>query len=225
MKNTFLFLFVTILIIMGCKQRTETPKSLKNSSIKINTELVTRLKKMIELDQYASGVPQGDYQGDWQGWFKYRDTISKKHKIQLEEILNNYGYPGFSMVGEEVSEDYFLMAQHCDFDVAFQQKVLEKLTLEVKNGNARGSNLGFLTDRININLDKPQIYGTQLDYNIGKCIAFAKNGILDSINVNTKRQLLQMEPYETYLNKMLQMHFEMNKEHYLKIGIKEPKYY
>ena len=220
-KN-YLIIIVLLLGFYGCHEKTTPPKK---DVITFNKELELKINTMYKLDQYVSGMPQDKYEGDWQGWFKFRDSISKKHKIQLEKILDTYGYPGFDLVGEEASHNYWNMAQHCDFDTAFQENVLDKLTTAVKNNDANPSNIGFLTDRINVNLGKPQVYGTQLDYDMSKCTAFPKGGLFDSINVDNRRAALKMESYKLYLNELLKFHFEMNKVHYDKIGITEPAYY
>ena len=227
MRYKFKIIILTILIFTGCKKTIEAAKDdgTQANSIRLNPQLASEINSMYDRDQYISGMPQGKYEGDWQGWFKYRDTISKHHKVKLNEILNQFGYPGYNLVGEDASHNYWNMAQHCDFDVPFQQKVLAALKKEVKNDNARSSYIGFLTDRINMNLEKPQVYGTQLDYNMSKGKAFPRGGLIDSANVDKRRRLLKMKPYATYLNDMLEFHFEMNKEHYAKIGIKSPEYY
>lgn len=217
-----IFTALGILLLTNCKQHNKT---LESQTQNINEGLVLEINKMYELDQYVSGIPQGNYQDDWQGWFKYRDSVSRQHKLKLENILNTYGFPGYDLVGEEASHHYWNMAQHCDFDVVFQQNVLTALKLEVKKNNAKASHMGFLTDRINVNLEKPQIYGTQLDYDMSKCRALPKGGLVDSIHVNTRRAKLKMEPYSDYLNKMLKEHFNVNKKYYIELGITEPNYH
>ena len=47
----------------------------------------------------------------------------------------------------------------------------------------------------------------------------------DSLGVNERRKSIGLEPIEEYLNGMTEMHFEMNKEHYLKKGVTEPILY
>ena len=43
--------------------------------------------------------------------------------------------------------------------------------------------------------------------------------LADSIKVNERRKSIGLEPIEEYLNKMTEMHFEMNKQNYLNKGI------
>ena len=48
---------------------------------------------------------------------------------------------------------------------------------------------------------------------------------MDSLNVNKRRKEIGLGSIEEYLNKVTKMHFQMNKTHYEKIGIKKPKLY
>lgn len=79
-----------------------------------------------------------------------------------------------------------------------------------------------MTDRVNINTGKKQVYATQLTYNTKLCQAIPKP-LADSATVNVRRKMVGLEPIENYLNQMSRMHFNMNKENYEKHGIHEPK--
>lgn len=49
--------------------------------------------------------------------------------------------------------------------------------------------------------------------------------LADSLNVNKRRAEVGLEPIEEYLNRMTQMHFEMNKEYLKNRGITKPVLY
>ena len=95
---------------------------------------------------------------------------------------------------------------------------------EVDKGNAKPSNYGLLVDRVMLNIGKQQVYGTQVDYNMETGQAFPRD-LKDRAEVNKRKKSIGLEPIEEYLNGMSEMHFEMNKEGYLKKGIREPKLY
>ncbi|MBC8884111.1 hypothetical protein H9X57_14420 [Flavobacterium piscinae] len=50
----------------------------------------------------------------------------------MVEIFDKYGFVGIDVVGEEGSQNFWLLVQHSDQNTAFQQKVLEKMEIEVK---------------------------------------------------------------------------------------------
>lgn len=209
------------LSLLSCKN-SNTNNELKK--IEFNQGLADELRAMAETDQVAAYIPQGKYkQWSSEKWEEFKDSVFTTHKVRLEEIFEEYGYPGFDLVGKEGSNDFWLMVQHCDKDIAFQSRVLEKLKIEVGKNNAAGSNYGLLTDRVKINSGSKQIYGTQVTYT-DQGQAYPKP-LLDSANVNKRRSEIGLEPIEDYLNQMTLMHFEMNKALLNSRGISEPRLY
>ncbi len=210
---------------MACK---ETPKEvvINESKIAFNQALVDELKKMVETDQVAAYIPQGKHKElSEEDWNTFKDSVFTTHEKRLQDIFNKNGFVGYDLAGEEGSKNFWLMVQHCDHNPDFQNKVLEKMKIEVGNKNAKPSNYGLLVDRVNLNTGKAQVYGTQVTYNFNTGQAYPKT-LEDSINVNKRRKSIGLEPLEVYLNEMTKMHFRMNKEGYLKEkGIIEPKLY
>jgi hypothetical protein len=95
---------------------------------------------------------------------------------------------------------------------------------EVENGNANASHYGLLTDRIRINTGRKQVYGTQVAYHSKTGQAYPKP-LVDSLMVNERRKAIGLEPLELYLNRMTEMHFEMNKSNFVKKGMNAPVFY
>ncbi len=113
------------------------------------------------------------------------------------------------------------MVQHCDKWPDFQQKILAAMKVEMNKNNADGKNFAYLTDRVNLNTGKKQVYATQVTYNTRICQAIPKP-LVDSLTVNKRRKEVGLPSIENYLNQMSTMHFEMNKENYKKQGIYKP---
>ena len=211
----------TGLVLISCNH---TKKDSDGKKVQFNQALAEELKLMTEIDQVAANVPQGKYRL-WpkERWEKFQDSVFTTHKVRLEKIFDEFGYPGYDLVGEEGSNDFWLMVQHSDKDLQFQSKVLEKLKVEVDNKNADGRNFGLLTDRVKINSGEKQIYGTQVRYNsLGQAYPMPLD---DSVNVNKRREEVGLQPLEEYLDIMTLMHFEMNKEHLKSMGITKPHLY
>ena len=119
--------------------------------------------------------------------FSEEKDIFKRLIPILKDIYNQIGYPTIELVGKENSSKFFTLVQHSDSDVKFQEKMLNEITKELKKGNVRGKDYAFLTDRVQLAQENPQIYGTQLDYNTDIGQAFPKN-LIDSVNVNKRRK-------------------------------------
>lgn len=207
MKNILLFT-LALFSLVGCAQ---------------DQELEQQLAAMLETDQLAAfnATPPPLFSHLTQDeWVNYKDSIYRVHKKTLERILDDVGFPGFEQVGEQGSFNFWVMVQHCDFDPAFQLRVLDSMAVHVKKGNASPSNFAYLTDRYNLNNGEQQIYGTQVTYDeTGKAIPKQP---FYSDDVNKRRKENEMETLEEYLNKMSVQHYEMNKINFEKRGIVAP---
>ncbi|WP_057938551.1 DUF6624 domain-containing protein [Algoriphagus resistens] len=222
MKIIFILITVGILIA-GCGKKDD--QKAVAEKVEFNQELTDELKKMVEVDQIAAFVPQGKYK-EWSAekWDSFKDSVFTTHQKRLKQIFDEYGFVGFDLAGEDGSQNFWLMVQHSDHNPEFQKEVLEKMKTEVENENAKPTNYGLLVDRVRLNTGEKQVYGTQVTYNLKTGQAYPKS-LEDSVNVNVRRSSIGLEPIEEYLNRMTEMHFEMNKDNYLKIGVTEPKLY
>jgi len=213
MKN--LIFTTTLLLVLNCYAGAQQKP--------INQALADSLAQWTILDQTAAGPRQGKTK-DMSATEKkrYSDSVFALNGKRLKAIFERYGYPGFSLVGKKGSNDFWLMTQHCDHDVAFQEKVLAAMWAKVRLHDADAKNFAFLTDRVRVNTGRKQLYGTQVTYNTDSCQAIPKP-LEDSLHVNERRKQIGMESLESYLNWMSQAHFEMNKAVYEKKGIHHAK--
>jgi hypothetical protein len=81
---------------------------------------------------------------------------------RLREIIAEHGWPTRELVGEDGASAAWLIAQHADFDVAFQEEALGLMQGAVADGQADESELAYLEDRVAVNQGEPQTYGTQV---------------------------------------------------------------
>ena len=122
--------------------------------------------------------------------------IQKNNTEKLKKIIKKMGYPKPSIVGKKVSMYTWLIVQHSDFDISFQEEVLNILkTLSEKKEDVK-MYIAYLEDRILINKHLPQIYGTQAKIKGGKLIPFE---IIDMNNVDKRRKRMGLDKLENYL--------------------------
>lgn len=124
----------------------------------------------------------------------------------IESIFQQYGFPGYDFIGEEFSDKYFVLVQHSDKHVEFQQEVLQKMKKEVAKQNASGQNFAFLSDRIEINNGRPQIYGTQV-YMSGNTTL---KPCIDTANLDIRRKSVGLEPIQDYINQCNEVFYMLN---------------
>jgi hypothetical protein len=81
----------------------------------------------------------------------------------LKSVIEELGWPGMSLVGEEGAHAAWLLAQHADRDLPFQRRCYALLTQAAAEGEASPSDAAHLTDRVRLAEGERQVYGTQLN--------------------------------------------------------------
>ena len=123
---------------------------------KMNTQLADELIKMARVDQ--------DYR---KGWFDRGDDpaflegmrrMDEMHTKRVKEIIKEFGWPSKKLVGAEASHAAWLLVQHADLELQEYCLGLMKAVPESENDPRQAA---YLTDKINVRNDRPQIYGTQ----------------------------------------------------------------
>ncbi|MCZ0984220.1 DUF6624 domain-containing protein [Streptomyces sp. x-45] len=79
----------------------------------------------------------------------------------LKRAIAAHGWLGISLVGEQGADEAWLLVQHADRDLDLQRQVLGLLQDAVADGEALPRHLAYLTDRVRVATDEPQVYGTQ----------------------------------------------------------------
>lgn len=181
------------------------------------------LAKMVIWDQKVAGF-QPEHKSDDPKRKEFQDSVFISHHRRLQKILSDHGYPGFDLVGKQGSRDFWLLVQHLDQWPDFQQKVLDAMKKQVLKKNASSGDYAYLTDRVRLNTNRDQLYGTQVMYSSDSCQAIPRP-TENPDSLNRRRNEVGLDSIEEYLNKMSQLHFKMNKDNYEKRGIKGPTLY
>lgn len=79
----------------------------------------------------------------------------------LKAVIDEVGWPGRRLVGEDGAHAAWLLAQHSDHDPEFQRRCLGLLEDAVARKDAAGDCYAYLLDRVRVNDGRPQLYGTQ----------------------------------------------------------------
>jgi len=98
------------------------------------------------------------------GYAAEMEQVHVTNAEQFESIVNEFGWPGESLVGEDGTWLAWMIAQHAIGLPDFQRRCLDLLNVAVKNEEAPAIHVAYLTDRIRFNERKPQVYGTVFDW-------------------------------------------------------------
>lgn len=129
-------------------------------------------------------------------WRKIRHTDSL-NQVVVTRILDERGWLGPDVVGPTGNAALFLVIQHADLPV--QEKYLPMMREAVINGgNASGSSLALLEDRVLMRQGKPQRYGSQVgrDPDTG---AYYLMALEDPAGVDERRAIVGLGPLAEYL--------------------------
>ena len=124
----------------------------------------------------------------------------KSHTKRLKEIIAQYGWPTYDLVGKPASVGAWLIVQHADRDPLFQMKCLPLLKDAAEHGQSDLVNYAFLYDRVQIAKGDKQLYATQSTTN---------NGI-------TKGNFQPIEDEANVQNRRAEMGFDLHVESYAK---------
>jgi len=95
------------------------------------------------------------------GYHPRMEAVHKRNATRLTEIIEQYGWPGKSLVGEEGAWAAWLIAQHSIGNPPFMQRCLSLLKQAASNNEVIPWQMAMLEDRIRMYEGKPQVYGTQ----------------------------------------------------------------
>lgn len=122
--------------------------------------------------------------------------IDRQNTARLKVIIEEYGWPGHSLVGTDGAHASWLLVQHADHDREFQRRCLKLLEAAVQKQEAAGIDLAYLTDRVHLADKAKQLYGTQLQQVSGKLIPYPIEG---EAQVDDRRRAIGLETLAEYI--------------------------
>ena len=125
--------------------------------------------------------------------------IDEANTRWLADVLSASGWPGRTLVGEEGAGAAWLLAQHADHDPVQQRVFLHALRDAAAQGQASRSHLAYLEDRVRVNADQPQLYGTQFTVTGGELVPCP---IEDRHRLDERRAEAGLEPFADYEARM-----------------------
>jgi hypothetical protein len=114
----------------------------------------------------------------------------------MKALVTAHGWPGISQIGTEGGGNAWLLVQHADQDVDFQEHCLALLRDAVIGGEADPRTLAYLEDRVAMHRGRPQRYGTQFRSREGG--GFEPYTLEDPARVDEWRAAVGLEPLAEY---------------------------
>src|SRR5262245_43076841 len=129
----------------------------------MNGSLRDELVAMAEEDQRvrAELAAEGSL---FEGYHPRMEEVHRRNAARLTEIMAEHGWPGRTLVGKEGAHAAWLVLQHAIGNPPLQRRGLELLRRAVAEGEVPAALAAMLEDRIRSFEGKPQVYGTQFDW-------------------------------------------------------------
>lgn len=123
-------------------------------------------------------------------------AVDERNQVRMKQIVRDFGYPTKSLVGLQAYKNAFLLIQHSDTDVEFQEECLALMSQAAISGDASPRDVAYLTDRVLVGRGKPQRFGTQLT---AADESLAPIPSEDEAGLDKRRAEFGMEPMSAYL--------------------------
>jgi transposase-like protein len=117
---------------------------------------------------------------------KLKFLIQEGNIKELEALIDKKGWPKISQVGENAAGTAFYIIQHSD--AVKQEKYLSLLKTRCEEKEASWIHYAMLYDRLKMNLNLPQRYGTQFNLNNRATGKFELYQLEDKAKVNDWRK-------------------------------------
>lgn len=136
------------------------------------------------------------------GYHPEMEAVHLKNAARLQELLaqNNREWFGKSIVGEDGAEAAWIIVQHAISLPELSRRMLPILQREAEKGEIPLWQVAYLDDRIRSFEGKPQLYGSQFDWN--ERDAMSPNEIFEPEKINERRAAMGLAvPYSEYIKK------------------------
>ncbi|HEY7864045.1 MAG TPA: DUF6624 domain-containing protein [Thermoanaerobaculia bacterium] len=100
----------------------------------------------------------------YDGYNPRMEEIHRRNAARLSAILDEHGWPGISLVGQDGAEAAWLIAQHAISVPDLQRRALWFLREASARGEAKAEHWARLEDRVRVHEGRAQLFGTQFDW-------------------------------------------------------------
>jgi hypothetical protein len=128
----------------------------------------------------------------FEGYHPHMRAVHDANAARLSAIFESLGWPGERQVGQQAAEAAWLLVQHAIAQPAFQRHALALLQAAVARGDAPPVHAAMLGDRIRTYEGRPQVYGTQFDWDASGQLSPLP--IEDPAGVDARRQDIGLGP-------------------------------
>ncbi|MGB0906519.1 MAG: DUF6624 domain-containing protein [Maricaulaceae bacterium] len=141
-------------------------------------------------------------------WLRVRASahtalVDEKSTVFMKNLLEQYDWIDRRRFGDKISSGAWILVQHADNHVELQSLALSRMEPYLKKwrGIDKG-NYAYLWDRVAVNSDRKQRYGTQPTWECNEENMLTLQPLEDPENVNKRRKKMDLNTVEAGLARM-----------------------
>ncbi len=129
-----------------------------------------------------------------------QQTLDIQNQKFLMDVIKTKGWPGEDRVGYDGANAAFLVAQHSDNDIQFQQECLNYIHHAFYAHKIDASSYAYIIDRTRVNSGKPQLFGTQIETSRENGeLKLTVKPVEDENYLDLRRKVFGLPPIAVYL--------------------------
>jgi hypothetical protein len=134
------------------------------------------------------------------GYHPRMEEVHRRNAARLSALLDRHGWPGKALVGEDGAEAAWLVLQHAISEPALQRRGLVLLRQAALAGEVGAWQVAYLEDRIRFFEGRPQVHGTQYDWD--EHGQLSPHPIEDVDRVDERRRAVGLGPLQENTRRM-----------------------
>lgn len=125
-------------------------------------------------------------------------TVDKPNTERLKEIYKSIGFPEAKAIGKDGVEAFYLILQH-SADIELKKECLAGITKAFEAKHLAAVDYANFTDRLLVNLGKPQVYGSNFEFKDGKLVMSSTE---DLKNLDQRRKKIGLPTIAEYAKRL-----------------------
>jgi hypothetical protein len=159
----------------------------------VRTDLRDELLASIAEDERVRERLAGD--GSlFRGYHPEMEEVHLRNADRLRVIVGEIGWPGRSAVGEDGAHAAWRILQHAIGEPELMRGMLPALARAAAAGEASKADLAMLEDRIRVLEGRPQLYGTQYDWDEAGMWMVPIGPVEDPASIDVRRKAVGLPP-------------------------------
>ena len=179
-----------------CRSGSYTPTLRVQLLVRAKKDQDVRRKLIAFAKRHRIAIESNDFNERARHILDEMAKIDTDNRRWLKKIVDKHGWPGRSLVGRDGAQSAFLLVQHANHDLEFQERCLRLMQMADK-GEVAGRDIALLTDRVRLAKGKKQLYGTQVEQREGKWQV--RGEVKAPKELNQRRREMGLPPIEKYL--------------------------